>query len=67
MVCGSAALPTPFFEKWEQISGHRLLERYGMSELGMALTNPYESERRIPGTVGFPFPGVEAKVVNPEG
>jgi malonyl-CoA/methylmalonyl-CoA synthetase len=42
MVCGSAALPASLYEKWEDISGHRLLERFGMTELGMALTNPYD-------------------------
>jgi len=48
MVSGSAALPLPIMEKWEQITGHRLLERYGMTEVGMALTNPL-SGNRIPG------------------
>ena len=37
MVSGSAALPIDMFEKWKQISGHLLLERYGMTEIGMAL------------------------------
>ena len=50
MVSGSAALPQPVMEKWESITGHRLLERYGMTEIGMALTNPL-SGPRIPGTV----------------
>ena len=45
---GSAALPQPVLEKWESISGHRLLERYGMTELGMALSNPLNSVR-VPG------------------
>lgn len=46
MMCGSAPLPEPIFEKWQQITGHRLLERYGMSEIGMALSNPLHGERR---------------------
>ena len=45
MVSGSAALPQPVMERWEQITGHTLLERYGMTEIGMALTNPLEGER----------------------
>lgn len=48
MVSGSAPLPRPVFERWEEITGHRLLERYGMSETGMALSNPLDEER-IPG------------------
>ena len=49
MISGSAALPVPVMEKWEEITGHRLLERYGMTEIGMALTNPLKGERK-PGT-----------------
>ncbi|KAK3086669.1 hypothetical protein FSP39_021664 [Pinctada imbricata] len=48
MVSGSAALPESIMKKWHQISGHWLLERYGMTEVGMALTNPLNGER-IPG------------------
>lgn len=66
MVSGSAALPVPVFEKWRRISGHRLLERYGMTEIGMALSNPLEGERR-PGTVGFPLPGVEVRLSDEQG
>lgn len=50
MVSGSAALPQPILEKWLKITGHTLLERYGMTETGMVLTNPLEGER-IPGEV----------------
>ena len=64
MVSGSAALPVPAFERWEEITGHRLLERYGMTEIGMGLSNPYEGERR-PGTVGQPLPGVGLRLVRP--
>ncbi len=48
MVSGSAALPVPILNEWEKITGHRLLERYGMTEIGMALTNPLHGER-VPG------------------
>eukprot|EP00058_Branchiostoma_floridae_P008654 XP_002594142.1 hypothetical protein BRAFLDRAFT_73563 [Branchiostoma floridae] len=58
MVSGSAALPQPIMERWEEITGHRLLERYGMTEIGMALSNPLHGDRRA-GTVGKPLPGVE--------
>ena len=63
MVSGSAALPVPTLERWEAITGHRLLERYGMTEIGMALSNPLEGERR-PGYVGRPLPGVEVRLAD---
>ncbi|XP_041455657.1 malonate--CoA ligase ACSF3, mitochondrial-like [Lytechinus variegatus] len=63
MVSGSAALPQPIMDEWEKVSGHRLLERYGMTELGMALTNPLIGERK-PGAVGNPFPTVEVRIVS---
>ncbi|XP_061198138.1 malonate--CoA ligase ACSF3, mitochondrial-like [Saccostrea echinata] len=53
-VSGSAPLPIPVLDKWREISGHTILERYGMTEIGMALTNPYKGER-VPGAVGLPF------------
>ncbi len=65
-VSGSAALPVPVFERWRQISGQALLERYGMTEIGMALSNPLSGDRR-PGTVGVPLPGVEVRVVAEDG
>jgi len=46
MVCGSAALPDNILLSWEKLTGYKLLERYGMTELGMALSNPYQGERR---------------------
>ena len=64
MVSGSAALPVRVFERWEEITGYRLLERYGMTEIGMGLSNPYDGERR-PGTVGQPLPGVGLRLVRP--
>lgn len=48
MVSGSAALPVPVLKKWQIISGHFLLERYGMTEIGMALTNSLD-EKRVEG------------------
>ncbi|KAJ0008373.1 hypothetical protein Pint_29728 [Pistacia integerrima] len=61
MMCGSSALPLPVMQQWETITGHRLLERYGMTEFVMAISNPLRGERK-PGTVGKPFPGVEVKI-----
>uniref|UniRef100_UPI00398F8329 malonate--CoA ligase ACSF3, mitochondrial n=1 Tax=Pristiophorus japonicus TaxID=55135 RepID=UPI00398F8329 len=61
MVSGSAALPQPILEKWKEISGHTLLERYGMTEIGMALSNPLGGVR-VPGAVGNPLPGVEVRI-----
>jgi len=66
MVSGSAALPVQMLERWREISGHTLLERYGMTEIGMALSNPLRGERR-PGSVGMPLPTVETRVVDDEG
>jgi malonyl-CoA/methylmalonyl-CoA synthetase len=62
-VSGSAPLSPQTFAEFEELFGQRILERYGMSETVMNLTNPYEGERR-PGTVGMPFPGQEARIVD---
>ena len=61
MVSGSAALPVSTLERWREITGHTLLERYGMTEIGMALSNPYRG-KRIPGSVGVPLPGVDVRL-----
>ncbi len=66
MVSGSAALPVPTLEKWRRISGHTLLERYGMTEIGMALSNPLDGERR-PGCVGEPLPDVRVRLIDESG
>jgi malonyl-CoA/methylmalonyl-CoA synthetase len=66
MMSGSAALPISMLERWRDISGHTLLERYGMTEIGMALSNPLHGERR-PGFVGTPLPGVEVRLVDEQG
>jgi malonyl-CoA/methylmalonyl-CoA synthetase len=65
MVSGSAALPVPTLERWREITGHTLLERYGMTEIGMALTNTLTDRR--PGHVGVPMPGVEVRLVDESG
>ncbi|HXH70032.1 MAG TPA: AMP-binding protein [Pyrinomonadaceae bacterium] len=64
-VCGSAPLPANILEEFRQKFGHTILERYGMSETLMNLSNPYAGERRA-GSVGFPLPGVSVKIVNSE-
>ncbi|XP_044283758.1 malonate--CoA ligase ACSF3, mitochondrial isoform X3 [Varanus komodoensis] len=61
MVSGSAALPVPVLERWRSITGHTLLERYGMTEVGMALSNPLHGPR-VPGSVGTPLPGVKVRI-----
>ncbi len=66
MMSGSAALPVQTLERWRDITGHTLLERYGMTELGMALSNPLTGERR-PGFVGQPLPGVDVRLVDEHG
>ena len=65
MMSGSAALPVGTLERWRDITGHTLLERYGMTEIGMALSNPLRGERR-PGFVGSPLPSVEVQLVGGE-
>ncbi|MEM8700091.1 MAG: AMP-binding protein, partial [Pseudomonadota bacterium] len=65
-ISGSAPLLAETHERFEARTGHRILERYGMTETGMNTSNPYEGERRA-GTVGFPLPGIEAKVCDSEG
>ena len=64
-VSGSAACPVGVMHSWEVISGSRLLERYGMTEIGMALSNPYSDRNaRRPGCVGTPLPGVECMIAS---
>ena len=60
-VSGSAALPASLGQRWEGLSGSYPLERFGMTELGVALSN--RIELRVPGSVGWPLPGVETRVV----
>jgi len=63
MISGSAALPVSIMEKWQIISNHTLLERYGMTEIGMALSNPL-SGMRYAGHVGYPLPGVQVRLAD---
>jgi malonyl-CoA/methylmalonyl-CoA synthetase len=66
MMSGSAPLPARVRDRWRQVTGHDLLERYGMTEIGMALSQPLHGERR-PGSVGGPLPGVEIRIVDEAG
>lgn len=64
VVSGSAALPTPIRDRFLEITGQTLLERYGMTEIGMAISCGLELERRIDGSVGWPLPGVQVRLVD---
>lgn len=66
MVSGSAALPASVHQQWSELTSQDLLERYGMTEIGMALSNPYHGQRRS-GTVGQPLPGVETRLCSEKG
>jgi malonyl-CoA/methylmalonyl-CoA synthetase len=63
MVSGSAALPISVLEKWKIISTHTLLERYGMTEIGMGISNPYIGERK-PGYIGKALQGVSVRLMD---
>ena len=63
MVSGSAALPISTLDEWEKISGHTLLERYGMTEMGMAISNPYRGTRK-PGHIGVALAGVMIRIAD---
>jgi len=65
-ISGSSACPVPIMQRWQELSGQLLLERYGMTETGMILSNPYETGGRLVGTVGKPMPHVEV-ALSPEG
>lgn len=65
-ICGSAPLTEQVFEEFEARTGHRILERYGMSETIINTTNPLHGER-VPGTVGFPLPGQELRIADEQG
>jgi malonyl-CoA/methylmalonyl-CoA synthetase len=64
-VSGSAPLPAQVLEDFRERFGHTILERYGMTETLMNISNPYHGERR-PGTVGLPLPGVSVRLVDGE-
>lgn len=63
---GSAPLAPETFAAFRELTGHAILERYGMTETGMNFSNPYAGPR-IPGTVGTPLPGVSARIVDGDG
>ena len=65
-ISGSAPLTAQNHEAFEARTGHRILERYGMTEAGMITSNPYDGER-LPGTVGYFLPGVSGRVADAEG
>lgn len=66
-ISGSAALPTPTKKAWSELSnGNVLLERYGMTEVGMALSCGLDFRDRIDGSVGWPLPSVEARLMDSE-
>ena len=65
-ICGSAPLTEQTFAAWEQMTGHRILERYGMSETIINTSNPLVGDR-VPGTVGFPLPNQEVRIADAEG
>ncbi len=64
-VSGSAPLLAETHREWSARTGHAVLERYGMTETGMNTSNPYDGDR-VPGAVGFPLPGIAARVTDPE-
>jgi malonyl-CoA/methylmalonyl-CoA synthetase len=65
LTSGSAPLPAQAHAALQARFGQRILERYGMTEAGIVLSNPYDGERR-PGAVGFPLPGVSVRLVDAE-
>jgi malonyl-CoA/methylmalonyl-CoA synthetase len=65
-VSGSAPLLAETHRSFEAKTGHRILERYGMTETGMITSNPYDGERRA-GTVGYALPGVSVRIADDEG
>jgi malonyl-CoA/methylmalonyl-CoA synthetase len=65
-IAGSAPLLAETFKEFENASGHKILERYGMTEAGMITSNPYDGDR-VPSTVGYALPGVSARVADDTG
>ncbi len=64
-ISGSAPLLAETHREWKARTGHNILERYGMTETNMNTSNPYDGDR-VAGTVGFPLPGVSARIMDPE-
>ncbi|KAL7676793.1 hypothetical protein ACOME3_003044 [Neoechinorhynchus agilis] len=67
VVCGSAPCPQITFDKWNRLTGHKLVERYGMTETGMILTNPIDPNRISAGTVGMPFSSISVRLRSEDG
>ena len=66
-VSGSAPLLAETHDEFKARTGHAILERYGMTETGMITSNPYAPDGRLAGTVGYPLPGIEVRIAEPEG
>lgn len=66
LTSGSAALPSTVAERWKALTGDTPLERFGMTEIGVGMTNPVDGPR-IPGTCGPPLPGMEIRIVDEGG
>ena len=66
-ISGSAPLSENLFEQFHLATGHRILERYGMTETGMITSNPIEAAARKAGSAGYPLPGVEIRVIGTDG
>ncbi|MGB8702115.1 MAG: AMP-binding protein [Thermosynechococcaceae cyanobacterium] len=66
-ISGSGPLSETQFLRFEQVTGFRILERYGMTETGMIASNPIDPAQRQPKSVGFPLPGVEIRIVGVDG
>ena len=64
-ISGSAPLLSETYKEFESKTGHKILERYGMTETNMNTSNPYDGERKA-GTVGFPLPGINVRITNPK-
>jgi malonyl-CoA/methylmalonyl-CoA synthetase len=67
VISGSAPLLAETYQAFEARTGHRILERYGMTETGMITSNPYQGGARVAGTVGYALPGISVRVATPEG
>ncbi len=65
-ISGSAPLLAETHRQFEETTGHRILERYGMTETGMITSNPYDGER-VAGTVGFALPGIQVRIADDDG
>lgn len=65
-ISGSAPLLPSVFDTFEQRTGHRILERYGMTEALMITSNAYDQHGRVAGSVGYPLPGVTLNIVGPD-